>query len=497
VTRWFENDVIAPLEAFATLPSWLTAAMDASRVRASLQHAVPELADGRLALFGCSPERLRAKEDGWLARYRVTVAAPGHDPADVVLVGNLYGPAMEVPRAEARWSATSFGADGWACWLADLGLELRVEQADPALPALQDIVDPVVAADLLQKVLVDAGYGSALVTSCRPRVVRYKPGSRCTVVVDVSYAAADGDQAGPNPIVIKTHHGDKGEVAWAAMTALWESPLRRQGVVSIAEPLAYDPERRLLFQGPIPEDRTLKVLARDAIADGSPAALGRLREELAKTGRALAALHRSGASYGRTATVEGELLEIREVVDRLACSLPQVVRAARPLLDRLEQLAETLPADPCVPAHRAFRPAQVLLHAGGLGFIDFDGASMAEPALDLARFRVQLREVGISGLADPAQPLIGPLLSERLSLVDDLCEHFLRAYREQAPVSSERVLLWETCDLLTVMLHTWTKVRLPRVGPRLTLLQHHLSAAGQHEAGGGDLDGAASPVLEP
>ena len=52
---------------------------------------------------------------------------------------------------------------------------------------------------------------------------------------------------------------------------------------------------------------TLKELARNAIREGDPATLATLREELAKTGRALAAIHASGAVYERVATFEDEL----------------------------------------------------------------------------------------------------------------------------------------------------------------------------------------------
>jgi hypothetical protein len=38
--------------------------------------------------------------------------------------------------------------------------------------------------------------------------------------------------------------------------------------------------------------------------------------------------------------------------------------------------------------------------------------------------------------------------------------------------------MWETCDLLTTMLHAWTKVRLARLEPRLTLLVHQLRTSG-------------------
>ena len=474
---WFDTEsVIAPLDTFATLPDWLAAGMNGERVLASLQRQVPELAEGRPQLLSCWPQRLRAKGEEWLARYQLTVADPGAEPRNVIVVGNLYAPSADLPTGtgDANGGGAAFGEPGWTCWLDDLRLELAVETADPALPALQDIVDPVAARELLQQVVVKAGYHDASVTAARPNVVRYKPGSRCTVVVEVDYDQANGYQPGPDPIVIKTHQGDKGQTAWAAMTALWESPLAREGVVTLAEPLGYDPERRILFQGPIPEEYTLKEFARLAVADGSDTQLDRLRSELAKTGHALAALHQSETSYGDTATLEGELEELREVIGRLSFSVPPLEAAAEPLLTRLEQLSVECPADGIVPSHHDFRPAQVLLHGGNVGFIDFDGASMAEPALDLGRFRAKLRDIVISVLSASDQPMEGSALDWHLNLMDELCDHFLDAYLEKAKVSRERVLLWETCDLLTAMLHAWTKVRLLRIDPRMTVLKHHL-----------------------
>jgi aminoglycoside phosphotransferase (APT) family kinase protein len=136
------------------------------------------------------------------------------------------------------------------------------------------------------------------------------------------------------------------------------------------------------------------------------------------------------------------------------------------------------PADPIVPAHHDFRPAQVLLLPDGLGFIDFDGASMAEPALDLGRFRAKLRDIGISSLLYTGQPLAGEPLAENLELLDDLCEQFLASYLVHARVSRQRVLMWETCDLVTGMLHAWTKVRLVRLEPRLAIVRHQLRSSG-------------------
>lgn len=482
-TRFDEDEVISDLAAFGSLPDWLAAGMDGARVGDQIRQCAPELADGRLRLVSCTPERLRAKGGKWLARYRVTVAENGGAPRDVVLVGHLRPPSEETPAAGPHSeTGARFGEVGWGCWLPETRLRLRVEPSDEGLPALPTLVEPGPAAALLQPVLHDAGYRDAVIASCRPQVVRYKPGSRCTVVVRLDYAGGPGSPPPPNPVVLKTHQGDKGREAWAAMRALWERPHTWRDVVTLAEPLAYLQAERILVQGPVPEDRTLKELAREAIADGDPARLDDLRSELTRTARALAALHRSGASYGRVATFDDELAEVREVVVRLSGSVPRLAAAAEPLLRRLSQRSHEEEAERIVPAHHDFRPAQVLLHQGDIGFIDFDGASMAEPALDLGRFRAKLRDIGISTLAQRGQPLSGEPLARNLRLLDGLCDAFLAAYQEHAPVSPLRVELWETCDLLTAMLHAWTKVRLARLEPRLAVLVHQLRRSGLADA---------------
>ncbi|MGZ4616077.1 MAG: phosphotransferase [Actinomycetes bacterium] len=467
---------VEALTALATLPGWLEAAMTPRRVEAALRRDVPELADGRIALHSCTPERLRAKGTDWVSRYRLRVTEPGGRSREVVLVGNLWSPDASRPKGRSRPDGTApFGTLGWRCSLEDPRLDLETEEVDPALPALPALVDRAQARALLEEVLRAAGY-RATVTACEPHVVRYKPGSRCTIVYRVRYGA-DGDPSNlPDPVVVKTYQGDKGLAAWDAMRALWETPLRHGDLVTLAEPLGYLGESRVLVQGPVPEDRTLKELAVSAIGAGDGAALDELRSELAKAARGLAALHHSAARYGRVARFDDELADVDELVARLSLSVPSVAPATRPVRAHLADTALRVPPDPVVSAHHDFRPAQVLLHRGRLGFIDFDGSCMAEPALDVARFRAKLRDIGISVVAADHGVSSRPRLQEHLTLMDELCEHFLDSYHRYAAVSPQRVLLWETCDVLTVLLHAWSKVRLARIEPRLAVLMHQLRA---------------------
>jgi hypothetical protein len=57
--------------------------------------------------------------------------------------------------------------------------------------------------------------------------------------------------------------------------------------------------------------------------------------------------------------------------------------------------------------------------------------------------------------------------------VDELCEEFLAAYRALAPVSAERVAVWEALDLLTNVLHAWTKAKPNRLTHGVAILRDH------------------------
>jgi len=468
-----DGGVVTALDAFAELPEWLAAVRAPGRVAEALRRTVPELAGPRLELTGAVVDRLRAKEAEWHVHCRVGLVDDGQ-PSEFVLVGRLLPPG---PAPSLVPSVLPFGKPGWRCYLPDLRLQLEVETADAGLPALPSLVDADRAAKVLQDCLRKAGYGVD-VTGCVPDVVRYQPGDRCTIVYRMAYG---NGSHGPDPLVAKTHQGDKGRTAWEAMRALWERPLATDGVVTLAEPLAYLSEERVLVQGPVPEERTLKDLAREALTDAmtneSAGTLDELREMLTRTATALAALHGSGARYGGSATWDEEVAEVRAIVAGLATTIPHIGTAADPLLSRLEALHASVPADPLVSAHHDFRVAQVLLHQGQIGFIDFDGACRAEPALDLGRFRASLRDIGIRAFFASACPPAGVQLERHLRLLDRLCDDFLEAYQRHAAVTAERVALWESTDLLTSVLHAWNKVQTARVEPRLAVLRHAVTTS--------------------
>jgi Ser/Thr protein kinase RdoA (MazF antagonist) len=140
-----------------------------------------------------------------------------------------------------------------------------------------------------------------------------------------------------------------------------------------------------------------------------------------------------------------------------------------------------------VPTHGTFRPAQVLLYKGQIGLIDFDGFCQAEPALDLALFLGKIRDIGLSTSEvddddEDSEPVDRAALLTLLRQTEAICETFLAAYEQHRPVSRQRIALWETLDLLTLVLHCWTKVKPARLNTNMLLLEQHLAASGQLDA---------------
>jgi aminoglycoside phosphotransferase (APT) family kinase protein len=208
-----------------------------------------------------------------------------------------------------------------------------------------------------------------------------------------------------------------------------------------------------------------------------------LQEYLRKTAVGLAALHRSGVRWGTARGWADKLANVRKDLEQLARVVPHLVDAAAPLLGRLEALARASPADPPVPAHGDFRPMQVLLHQGRIGFIDFDAFCQAEPALDLALFLSSLKDKGMRALYEEGNSRDSAALDPatcqaRLAQLEELGEVFLAHYERHAAVSRQRVALWEACYLFTFVLHSWVRVKPIRVTHMLMLLERHGRATG-------------------
>jgi hypothetical protein len=486
--RRIHSPLLDNLRQFATLPlpPWLYLAMQPDHVRHALEQEVAEFVSGELSIRECEIRRLRLKSGSacWSGTYRLTIDGPQWRQSQVIeLFGIVSPPGLPEPPSPPSYVA--FGNIGWRCYLPGLRLELQVQPAAADLPALPHLMDPEEARLLIQWCLhaflpVNEDFS---LRACTPQVMRYKRGSRCTILYHLDYPAYHERASDwPQRVVAKVYAGEKGLNAYHAMQALWQSPLAKGSVVDIARPLAYLPDIKTLLQGPIDEEQTYKQLIRSAMHLKTPAILAELEDYTRSIAIGLAALHHSGVSYGETVRWEDELADLKERDARLGTAIPQLAGAMVPMLRWLETVASSHPADPVGPAHQSFRPAQVLLNKGRIGFIDFDGFCQAEPAMDVALFLTGLKQIGLSAFDEElgndgsVEAVDEAAYAWRLDRLDRLCEAFLEAYMSVASVSRLRIALWETVDLLTLVVGSWIKVKPSRLDTVMLLLERQLNA---------------------
>jgi Ser/Thr protein kinase RdoA (MazF antagonist) len=193
-----------------------------------------------------------------------------------------------------------------------------------------------------------------------------------------------------------------------------------------------------------------------------------------KTGAALATLHGSGVHVGAPLDFNHEFEELREDLDELIRAAPQLQGAADRFLASLKDLAVRFPVDPPVSSHGAFRPDQVLVSDGEVGFVDFDGLCQAEPALDVAEFLSKLRSVSLTVGKGEGDVVDDAQLPALLARADQLSDLFLAAYERHRPLSLERVMLWEALSLLRRLVDGWAKVKPARLRMNVLLMQRFL-----------------------
>lgn len=471
------------LRPFSDLPDWLATAREPELICAALTQAIPEFRSGQLILHQCDSNYIRYKAEYWTGFYELTVSKAGESDgmSTIDLQGIIYPPG--VISTHAPLVENSLGSKEWHAVIPDLNLELWTKQPEAVLSFLNLLTDPEQSRQFLMK-SIRAGspaYRDLQIQACQPKVVRYKPGSRCTIVYHLDYPpGADVEKHWPDLVVAKTYRKEKGLNAYESMTALWNSPLASSNFVKIAEPLSYEPEMRIMLQGPIRQEKTLKDLTVMAVKAGTKEAFDELTDAMRKTARGLAELHKSGVALKEVYGWENDITEVREFIERLSVSIPQLGPTAYSFVDHLSALEARSKPDALVTSHGTFRPAQVLMYHGEIGFIDFDSCCRAEPAKDLGLFLCAFMRAGMATVDFDEIEVGGEQVDEAVRLARferliSISEKFLDEYEEgYRPVNRQRVALFEALEIFTLILHAWMKVKVKELKDIVYLLDHFL-----------------------
>jgi hypothetical protein len=468
-SEWF-LDALRLLEA---LPDWL----QSNSLKSAFEACIPEFASGLISLRKVRPKRLHHEDGARAVTFKLVVEDPAGAKIELQLVGVLRpggrrrraGRArrhrVRRPRLEVRRPRAGARARG----------PRRRTRRSPRSPSSPT---PCARAALLEAAIRSSApdYADLHIERCEPKVARFKPGSRCTVVYRLEYPPDADGRGWPERVVAKTRAGEGCRAAYDRLSALWASPLRSSSAVTIAEPLGLVPEPDVMVQRAVPGDSTFldsleSALFRDTRSRDD---LDRLGRWLGASARGLAAFHASGANlpaYGWA----NELAEVRTRVARLSDWVPGLDAALSAALDGIDGLAGEHPPGGVVTCHGSFRPGQVMLDGDRIAFIDTDGCCAAEPAMDLALFLTSMRTNIIGSGGGEERAAASPAWrSAVLDELDALGDRFLDEYERLAPVARVRVQLWETLYLLQHVLNTWEKIRPEQLAGSEVLLERHL-----------------------
>ncbi|HJQ14711.1 MAG TPA: phosphotransferase [Anaerolineales bacterium] len=477
-------ELLSGMAQLMNLPDWLLAPLQAENFIDALRLHVSEFASGEWLILYGGIKRLLLKDDSgyWEGTYNVEVQSSSTGVEQTILLhGKLTAPWFG--KVTSTESNAAFGSPDWHGFLPEFNLSLETEPPEKELPGLAQLTDPEQSRLLIEKVLRENERLAAnhTITACTPRILSYKPGSRCTIRYELEYEALP-DPATRNPQVLigKVYRkGSKAQNAYEGMLTLWHSPLADGSTVTIAEPIACLPDLKLMLQTAIPGELSLEDLLKSVIERPNQVEQEKLYRYIRKTAAGLAAFHRSGASYGEHVELGERFADLHGLIHRLNVLLPEFEGAFLPLLERLENLADLYLKEPAVPTHGTFNPEQVLIDGERIGFIDFDDYCMAEPALDVGLFRSAIKDTGMNAPFSSSNPSRAERLA-RLVLLDEVGDVFLSEYETHAAISRHRVALWEAADYLRNCLHYWIKVKPAEPDTALLVLEQHLQNCQKH-----------------
>jgi len=283
-------------------------------------------------------------------------------------------PASERRADSGRLIRTSAQRPGESSWSPSSRLVVQNgvgRPTDPAMPQLDAVFNPRFIGPELERLL---GEPTEVMETA---VVRYKPGRRCTCRYDVRLGPTGSSRCAR--FYAKTFASERGATVFE-VTRMVTAARACGPTVSLPEPVGYLPRLKLLVQQEVP---------------GAPAAVALITGEerlIARVADALHALHSSQLELRRRHDLSNELDSLVERVDRLCAECRALAPIARHCLR---------------PVHRDFYHDQILVTERGLSVLDFDDATMSEPAVDVANFLAHLRLLSLqaTGRADGLTPI--------------------------------------------------------------------------------------------
>jgi|tagenome__1003787_1003787.scaffolds.fasta_scaffold20886429_2 hypothetical protein len=302
--------------------------------------------------------------------------------------------------------------------IVDPGVRLSTYPDDADLPGLAAAADPARLRDSLRNALP----GRARILRCRVDLLRYRPGKRATLAVEVrgpSFPLAYRTQR----LVVKSYHQERKAAAVAAEAVLLDSTADPASPLRFAAVRAHLPDLSLVVQQHVPGVRLDEMLR----LRGSPPVSG-----LRRAAASLAALHSQPVVSDRIRAIDAELARFLSRGLRVAQVDPETGGALVDLAARLAATAGDVPAGVVGLVHGDCKPSQFLLRGEReVVLLDLDSCGQADPAGDVGTFVATLRQQGLRHL------LARRTTSTTMEAQEALAEVFVGEYVAAAEEASD------------------------------------------------------------
>ncbi|MDK3255745.1 hypothetical protein [Blastococcus capsensis] len=278
------------------------------------------------------------------------------------------------------------GDEGFSRAVVAPGVRLSVYPHDPDLPGLADVADPARLRRALGAALGDALHGGGPIVRCRVDLVRYRPGKRATLAVQVR-GRSGTSAARAQRFVVKSYHDGGKAAAVAAEAVLLDATADPAAPLRFAAVRAHLPDLSLVVQEHVAGVRLDEVLRRPGTAPG---------RALERAAAALAAFHAQPVVSGRTRVIDAELARFVTRGRRVAQVDRGTGAALVDLANRLTATRDDVPGGVVGLVHGDCKPSQFLLRGEReVVLLDLDSCGRADPAGDVGIFLATLRQHGI------------------------------------------------------------------------------------------------------
>lgn len=446
-------------------------ALDTAFMLRIFQRELPALADTPIQVIGCRAHAGKArsalKQRKLRVTYHVSVECGEGQKRHYTLLGTLpvapdflHPALLECCRA-AQGHPAVVPFDRLATYLPELHMGVQFLPVDLALPALIEATRP--DGGRLGLPFIPECQNGATPQQTGSELLHYKPGRRGVLKFTVRLCGA-GSHPQQRVVFGKLFADHRGAAIYRDMRALWDVA-RRSGCLRIPEPLGYDAKRRMLVIAEAPGQQDLNVWIK-CLEEQHPLPadvdLGRLQRCMAVVAEALSEVHRAAIHPRKSRTFQDALANACQDLELVRHGHPELARDIAPLLARLQ--TRVPPYERLVPCHGAFRHKQLVGNDEYLTLLDWDGLTLAHPALDAASFLCRLRRA----------PITAP---GKASALEGLAEVFRGEFLAREPeVSRGELALYEALLLTDAALRA---SRRPRHKEHVMAHIHRLVAEAQ------------------